>query len=397
MKKTKKAPAKQTPFAALVIVKTGQAPLSKAQQAFNKLTLRIEKLQADITKKSRQFDEALALHSKEIIPLQEALAQQSRRLLTLLFPYYQRHELKSKRFLLKELLQYHLQNVMDHLPDEPDDEIKNIFQHLEGERYEDAEKREERERQAEMEDVFKSWGVNVDMPETEMTDEAMAAKMAEVQEQIKQRLEAERQRLEERRKTRPKTARQLEKEKAQQAAEGLKQKSLSTLFRQLAKLLHPDLEQDETRRAEKAVLMQEVTRAYESKDLHALLLLELKWIQNEQNQLETVADEKLGLYLQILREQAVDLERQKWQLINHPRYQVLVQHYGYPPLGYPLKAVKDEQRELSFFNDRYCKDIDALQTPQALRYLKMMLDQWKQERPDDEFDLLSALMTLSRG
>lgn len=395
MKKAKKPGTKQT--SALVISPGGKTPLSKHQQAFNKLTVRIEKLQADIAKKARQFDEALALHSKQIIPLEEELAQQSRRLLTLLFPYYHGHRLKNRRPLLKELLQFHLQNVLDHLPGEPDDEVKHIFQHLEGERYEDAAKREEKEAQAEMEDVFKMWGVDVDIDGTDMTDEAMAEKMAEAQAQMKQRLEGEQQRAEQRRKARPKTAKQVEREKAQQAADEMKQKSLSTLYRQLAKLLHPDLEQDEVRRAEKAVLMQEVPRAYEDKDLHALLLLELRWMQNEQSHLETVADEKLGLYLQILREQAAELERQKWQLLNHPRYRVLVQHYGYRPLSYPLKAVTDEQRELAHFNACYREDIASLQTPQALHHLKTMLDQWKRERPsDDENDLLSALMAFSR-
>lgn len=394
MKKAKK-PAAPQPSAALVISKAGEAPLSKNQQAFNKLTARIEKLQSEIEKKGRQFDEALALHAKEIVPLDEELARQSRTLLTLLFPYYQRHQLKSMRPLLKELLQHYLQIVLDNLAGEPDEELKTIFQQLENESYEAALKREEKERHEEMESVFKSWGVDVDPQDAEMDDEARAAKMAEVQERIKERLAAEQQRTEERYKTRPKTAKQLEKEKARQAAEELKQKSLSTLYRQLAKLLHPDLEQNEERRAEKAVLMQEVTRAYEAKDLHALLLLEMKWIHGEQSHLEKVADEKLALYLQVLREQAIELEKEKWQIINHPRYHVLVQRYGYPPLSYPLKAVKDEQRELSS-EIGYCRnDISALQTPQALQYLKAMLKQWKEERIDPNEDLFSVLLSLA--
>lgn len=393
MKKAKKAVPQSS--AALVISKTGDAPLSKNQQAFNKLTARIEKLQSEIVKKGRQYDEALLLHGKEIVPLDEELARQSRTLLSLLFPYYQRHQLRNMRPLLKELLQHHLQIVLDNLAGEPDAELKNIFQQLEGESYDAAAEREEKEMHEEMESVFKSWGMDVDLQEEDMDDEARAAKMAEVRERIREKLAAEQQRAEEQRKTRPKTAKQLQKEKARQAAEEGKQKNLSTLYRQLAKLLHPDLEQDEERRAEKAVLMQEVTRAYEAKDLHALLMLELKWIHGEQSHLETVADEKLALYLQILREQAAELGKEKWQLINHPRYHVLVQRYGYRPLGYPLKAVKDEQRQLAS-EIGYCRDdIAALQTPQAVRYLKAMLQQWKEQRLDPTEDLFSMLFSLA--
>jgi hypothetical protein len=243
------------------------------------------------------------------------------------------------------------------------------------------------------------WGMDVNMSDTELNDETFAKKMAEMQEQMRAKLAEEEKRKEEWQKTRRKTAKQIEKEKAQAAADELKQKSISTIYRQLAKLLHPDLERDETRRAEKEALMQEVTVAYEARDLHTLLLLELKWIHQEQNHLQSVADEKLALYLQVLREQARDLEQEKWQLINHPRYHVLLTRYGYQPLGYPVKAVKDDLRQLTALHKTNEMDIARLQKPNPLAHIKSMVNQWKMENQfrGDNLDLLELLMSMRGG
>lgn len=397
MKRVKIAAPKQSLATALTIAKSSGAPLSKNQQAFNQLTARIEKLQKEIKKKQTLFDDALNLYGKEVVPLQDQLANQSRQLLDLIFPVYKKQQLpKTFRPLLKQMLQDHMQTVMQNLPGEPDAELKEMFRQLEGERYETVLKREEQMMKDQMQDVFKRWGMDMDINPAEMSEEEMAAKMAEIQEQLNNQRESEQQRHEELRKTRPKTGKQAEKEKAEQAAEALKQKSISNLYRQLAKLLHPDLEQDEMRQAEKLGLMQQVIRAYEAKDLHTLLLLEMKWIHNEQGHLQTLADEKLVLYLQLLREQAKELEQEKWQMINHPRYGVLVDSYGYRISTNPIKAVQNDLVGLSSEYKKQRFDIEQLQTPQAVQHLKTMVNNWKLENEaDNEDDLLSMLMAIS--
>ena len=138
--------------------------------------------------------------------------------------------------------------------------------------------------------------------------------------------------------------------------------------------------------------------AYEARDLHTLLLLELKWIHQEQNHLETVADEKLALYLQILREQARDLELEKNQLIKHPRYFVLLDYYGYQLLDYPVKNVKDEISHLTDVHKTYQMDIAILELPNPLSHVKVMVQQWKREREHEKEDMefLTVLMALSQ-
>src|SRR5206468_1470805 len=124
----------------------------------------------------------------------------------------------------------------------------------------------------EMRHEFKKFGVDVNWDEdTPLSEEELAKKMHELQQQVLQKITEEQHQGKAQYKTRPKTAKQLDKEKAEQEAAQLKQKNITTIYRQLAKLFHPDLEQDEDRRMEKEVLMKSLTEAYEANNLHALL------------------------------------------------------------------------------------------------------------------------------
>lgn len=399
MKKARKPSPRQPSATALTIVRGAEKPLSKAQQEFNRLTARIEKLRKDFDRKQKQFDEALELYGKEVVPMNEKTARQSWELVQLLFPVYQSGKLpKTLQPYLKDMLQDYLDDVLQNIPGEPSAAVKEMFRHIFDERYETARKREEDQMKAEMEGMFKMWGVEVNMTDAELNEETMAERMSAVQEKIQQKMADEKTRWEKAQKTGRKTARQIEKEQARAAAEALKQKSISTIYRQLAKLLHPDLEQNETRRAEKEALMQEVTRAYEGRDLHALLLLELKWIHQEQNHLDTLADEKLNLYLQVLREQARNLEAEKNQLIHHPRYHVLLSQYGYPPMSYPLKKVKEDLVDLQQVHRSYALNIERLQETNPLPFVRKMVAHWKEEVDfeNQQYALFEKLMTTGR-
>jgi hypothetical protein len=126
--------------------------------------------------------------------------------------------------------------------------------------------------------------------------------------------------------------------------------------------------------------MKSLTEAYETNNLHALLMLELKWIHNENNHLESLTEEKLGVYLDILRKQANELEREKWQIIHQPRFFALLERYGYRPLTYPVKAVKEDIEDIKEEQEALEKDIAVMQSAQATQYLKGMVQHWKEEQ-----------------
>ena len=98
-------------------------------------------------------------------------------------------------------------------------------------------------------------------------------------------------------------------------------RSLTDIYRQLAKVLHPDLEPDPDRKREKEALMQQLNVAQESGDLHTLLRLELDWLRREEGDIARLTDAKLRVYNEVLKEQVASLEEEFESLQMHPRYE----------------------------------------------------------------------------
>lgn len=108
-----------------------------------------------------------------------------------------------------------------------------------------------------------------------------------------------------RRAGKPKTARQTQAEQEKTDAQG----ALRTLFRQLASALHPDRETDPQERARKSALMSEANAAYRRRDLTALLTLQLRVEQADPQAIARMADDKVAALSLLLKEQVAALEQ----------------------------------------------------------------------------------------
>jgi hypothetical protein len=113
-------------------------------------------------------------------------------------------------------------------------------------------------------------------------------------------------------------------DKEVRTAEEARKRNIASIYKQLARVLHPDFECDGERRQEKVQLMQELTEAYRQKDLHTLLRLEMEWIENEGDDLDRLTKEKLGVYIEVLQGQVEGLEARLRDLLFHPRYRPVV-------------------------------------------------------------------------
>lgn len=376
----------------LTISKAGKQKLSKNQEAFNKLTQKIEKLQKDIEKKQMQFDLALKMYGNELYPAQLRILKTRHKLITVLWDIYKSNKLsKTDQRHLKNVLQYHLQEYFAQSETEPDEILQNIFSAIEGISYDKMMQDEKENEQLRMQKMFDD--LDIDIKNIDIDDEAaMAGKIAEADQKMAEMQERndERERLRQAKKK--KTAKQLESEKMQKAVEEMKQKNISTIYKQLAKLFHPDLEQDAERKVEKEILMKELVAAYEAKNLHTLLTLELKWIHKETNHLESLTEEKLAIYLQILKEQANDLEYQKLRIFQQPQYATLVNLFGFSAQRYPVEIVRQEVINATEIAQNFESDINEFESPMALRQVKEMLKQWKQQEKEfDEDKILKIL------
>ncbi len=380
----------KTKTAELVISKTGKKTLSKNQVEFNKLTSKIEKLQKEIVKKQDRFDLALKLFRDNLYPLKNTLQTLSRENLILLWEHYKTNKLSKKDTkYLKGILKEQLQSFIEELATEPDEKIKEIFMDLEGVDYRKILEQEEEEMKKFMQETLKKAKVN--LSDIDINDEdALRNKIFELHASLSQEENFIKENV--KNKIKSKSSKQVDAEKIQETAEELKKKNISTIYKQLAKLFHPDLEQDEERKAEKMLLMQELTAAYEAKNLHALLTLELKWIHKENNHLESLTEEKLHVYLQILKEQIQSLTEQKREVINQPQYNVLVDEFGFEIIQYPIETINEVVIDTKIIIKELKSDNKLFKTDNALTHVKNYIKRWKAVSNEFEEDELFTLL-----
>ncbi|GAA3963180.1 J domain-containing protein [Hymenobacter antarcticus] len=130
---------------------------------------------------------------------------------------------------------------------------------------------------------------------------------------------------------RRKTKAQRQQEAAAQAAQADQQQlesNTKTIYRQLARTHHPDLERDPTKQADKTAQMQRITEAYEADDLYTLLQL-----LAESGPADAAADDVLARYTRALLQQQTQLKQEMNEL-------------KYGPNGFITASGKKQELEL---------------------------------------------------
>ena len=303
----------------LIITNQPKQTLSKQQQTFNRLVKKIETLQEDLEKTTHSLRQKLDFYLKHIYPLEQKEIILLKELVRSLYSFYQENYLFSRndQAALGEIISIQLHNIFQLEQAEPDDELKEIFKAVEKIDYDEAAAEGLDGMKQEMRSILEDMEVdfNIDDMDREMTEEEILKKVEQLKNQFRQQAK----------KAEPgkKTKKQLEKEARQEEERA---KSINSIYKQLVKIFHPDLEQDPALRLQKEELMKKLTTSYKSGDLHTLLKLELQWIQKEGTNVDQLSDDKLALYNESLKEQADDLEGEISQILHHSRYQPLYQY-----------------------------------------------------------------------
>ena len=312
----------------LILTSQPNRPLTKAQRAFNRLVARVEELRARIAGEVRRLDDALAYYGKHLHPRQQRQNQLRKDLVCALGPFLDRNHLKRKndREELRMILSEHLDEILREDGALAGEDLRAIFNRVHSIDFAEAERQVMDETRSEMKALCDELGIDIDLSGIRggMSREQLEAKAAELAASLREKAnQAEEGAPASQQPERRKNKRQLEKEERTRQAEEIRKRSIATIYKELAKALHPDLEPDPGRRERKVVLMQELTGAYRNNDLHTLLRLELEWIQREACNLERLTEEKLGIYNQALKDQVRELERELIAIPQHPRYRVI--------------------------------------------------------------------------
>jgi hypothetical protein len=350
--------------------------LTKEQSAFNKLTKKIEKLQREIKEEREGMELLLGYYSTEVYPLEQQLLSRHREILPILYDYMNQSKAMTKSELktLRSIVSGILDRILSGTSQEPDEKTKEIFREINKVSYEQAVDESFEESKAEMEDMYRAMGFKVDLDDINPNDseEEVMRKMAEKHKKMDQ----QKQTRDAQKSTRKKTPRQIETEQRELAKEELKKKNLSTVYRQLVKAIHPDLEQDETLRQEKEKIMAQLTIAYQNNDLSTLLLLEMQWLQKEANHLSTLSAEKLQLYNQILKEQAIELERELHGVMTDMRFEPL-ERFSHPVYGVDSETLRQVKTYLTGSCKTITYSISRLKTHDAAAEVKDIINNYK--------------------
>ena len=357
-------------------------PLNRKQQTFNRLVAAIEKLRATLNADTRRFDEALAFHAEHLRPLIRRVSGLRMDVVRALRPYLDDSRLKTpSRLELRAIVVAQLDDVLAN-EGALDDDLLALFEQIHGASLESLEREQMDEARSAMEGLFADMGLDVDLSDFHpgMSEEERAVKSAGMIEDLRRQAEEAWSRREAHgARGKKKSKRALKEEERARRSEELHKNTLGAIYRQLAKVLHPDLERDPDVRERKNAVMQNLTAAYAAGDLHALLRLELEWIHRETAGSALLADEKLDAYNELLEEQVTELQATLDALPLSPRYAPLVRDAG--PWGTVFRL--DGAAEVERLNDLtlgLTGSLERLQTRDALREVRDAIRSHRQVR-----------------
>lgn len=370
-----------TSLSTLMVQASAQEKLSPAQQRFNDLLARIERLSGQIQRLEDWSDRHRYAH---IQALRESVQlSQAHRKSLLLFVH---ERLQNADFTDRQqrMARGLVRGLIAHLAATNDPQVQALATWYVSE----ADEQEAAEEQAEAahrlrERIEEALGQPLEKPSQYQTpEEMMQAGMRQWQRQ---------QEADEARKAAKRAARKAQKQaqkKSPAAEKGevpaaptreLDAKSaIRTIFRQLASSLHPDREPEEQERLRKTALMSEVNAAYEKNDLTTLLRLQMQVTQvNSQSTAGTprMADGQLIAMSLLLKEQVVALEDDLDQLENRLSRELCVPvraDADESALNQSLQRMQADQRHGA---DSLAADLRRIQNDAELkRWLK---EQWQ--------------------
>lgn len=283
----------------------GTDSLSKAQKEFNRLTKRIAQLEKEVANFRQAATQLRQRVQNEYRPLQARHNDGRAALVRQLDQAFDTHKLtKGEKNKIASLIG-HCADLLDrgHADLEP-----IIDKHAPPFTAEEEAAADKQTSEMMKQLVAMQYGIefdpNVDVSTQEKFQAYVDQKLAE------QDAEYERQEAEaaERRAKRKKSPRQQAADEQKQAEEKSITKAVRTLYMDLVKHLHPDLEPDEAEKLRKTELLKQVTTAYEANELLTLLRLQLELQRIDQTHLENLAEDQLKYYNKLLKEQARELD-----------------------------------------------------------------------------------------
>jgi hypothetical protein len=309
--------------------KESQSPL---QKTFHSLKKRIEILRKDCIECTKALDRHLEFYDQMLLPQERQITLFLREEIKLFSPYLKKQLKKQEKAILKQIIEDMFEKIStiegpDMLLDE---ELSKIFEEMFGFSFQEERSSGFEEFKQQMEAKFAKQGVDIDLTDIKMEgslDEAIADVMESMMEQgaFFEENPSEAPRV----KTKKELKKELKKEQKALELAALQKKEIGPLYKQLAKACHPDLETDPILKLEKEALMKRITSAYEARDLHALLALELEIILADDPEKKVRSEDQLKVYNDLLQTQIVEIQGTLHRIPMEFKYAPLGRYVAY--------------------------------------------------------------------
>ncbi len=340
------------------------------QLLFNRLRQKVDALQKESLECSKILDKHLEFYENELFPKIKKTSNLLREEIKVFYPY-----LEDKMPLRKEersVLKQVIVNLFDRIADvegedmELDEELSVIFKATVGFSYQEQQSEEFEEFKKVMEAKFSRNGTRIDL-----TDVKQEGSRADAMEELMNSMSDqgafdEKEKCED---AKARSKKQIKKENHLSLIQDLQKKEIRTIYKQLAKSFHPDLEIDPAVKLEKELMMKKLISAYEERDLHTLLSMELE-IKEEHN------EEQLKVYNNLLQSQ-VDTLQEKLRLIPRDQKYNSLQNYSsyqWKKGDFSLNKIQKEiDDQLQFHNQM----INQCQSENALQTIRKMIDSYR--------------------
>ncbi len=334
--------------------------LGPEQQLFNKLLDQIEKQSKELNHLKTLVDAHASERAAKLAPLRQQVRALQEQLVLYLDQRLQSPKGLSQRVCadMRELVFMLLDDLLG--AGEPSPALRAVASRF-GADDDGMEDGLDAETSAELNRAMaQAMGVPVDEEELLSTEEMMEALMRKMQAEDEAAIQAHAARQAKRKKS----AKQKQAEQEQLDAHS----ALRSIYRKLASALHPDRETDPAERLRKTRLMVRVNAANESKDLLALLHLQMEVDQINPASVAALADDKLRAFNRMLKSQLKDLQAEYQSVLGHVQMVFEV--------GYGAVSQKHLDGSLRLATQRLQTMVDYLQRDVVTVQNDKMLKKW---------------------
>lgn len=375
---------------ALSITAQEDQELSKEQKAFNRLTKRIEKLGKEMEQEQERLDRINEHYRKSLLPIDEEIGRQKLDMAILLHDSVAKFKYgRNQKETIKNVILFLFHGAFEKImPNENEEAIYDYWADIS---YKEELKVTKDEMKSDMSEELKfKYGVDIGLADFEDTPEGYAKFQEKLQEELdRKREEAIRFA------NKKKTKKQIEREVLQKEKEAMLLKSIRSIYISLAKVLHPDTNND-LENSRKEELMKKVTKAYAEKDLPTLLKLEMEWAASEQNNINTLSDSRLKLYIASLKGRVKELEAEKYAMYSHPKYRYITR-WIFLSQKYAIRSInkiKKELREMVNFQKLDYANLKFNQTKKGILDFAEGVEEYAGLRANLDEEMMNAFMEM---